>query len=404
MRKRLLILFILSLAAFMTAGAQTMHRRIPQYSFIRSDHNRIQTPSGKSPDFQLFLRKLDTLIVSRSGDVKIVHVGGSHVQGGVWTQQLRRNMLSLRYGLDGGRGMVFPFAAASTNTPIGYVSTCSGVWSYSRCLKPQDGTPLGVTGMAVETSDSSATIGIELYEREAREWTPGFTFKSMDVLGYGTARPVAVLGRDTLDGVFTGRGYHFDLPHYTDWIKLAFKDFPGTWTLTGIYLDRPQNGLTISEIGVNGASTSSFLNCRDFEMDMRMLDPDLVIFSIGINDIQGAEFNADRFIRNYSNLVKAVKRVNPHCAILFTSNSDSYSHHLPNRQGVDSELAFARLATMYDAAFWDLFDIMGGLGSIASWESAGLAKADKIHFTPAGYDILGDLLFNALMESLRQLR
>ena len=135
-----------------------------------------------------------------------------------------------------------------------------------------------------------------------------------------------------------------------------------------------------------------------------MLDPDLVIFSIGINDIQGAEFNADRFIRNYSNLVKAVKRVNPHCAILFTSNSDSYSHHLPNRQGVDSELAFARLATMYDAAFWDLFDIMGGLGSIASWESAGLAKADKIHFTPAGYDILGDLLFNALMESLRQLR
>ena len=323
MRKRLLILFILSLAAFMTAGAQTMHRRIPQYSFIRSDHNRIQTPSGKSPDFQLFLRKLDTLIVSRSGDVKIVHVGGSHVQGGVWTQQLRRNMLSLRYGLDGGRGMVFPFAAASTNTPMGYVSTCSGFWSYSRCLKPQDGTPLGVTGMAVETSDSSATIGIELYEREAREWTPGFTFKSMDVLGYGTARPVAVLGRDTLDGVFTGRGYHFDLPHYTDWIKLAFKDFPGTWTLTGIYLDRPQNGLTISEIGVNGASTSSFLNCRDFEMDMRMLDPDLVIFSIGINDIQGVEFNADRFIRNYSNLVKAVKRVNPHCAILFTSNSDS---------------------------------------------------------------------------------
>ena len=33
------------------------------------------------------------------------------------------------------------------------------------------------------------------------------------------------------------------------------------------------------------------------------------------------------------------------------------------------------------------------------WLSAGLARPDRIHFTPEGYTILGNLLFNALMDA-----
>ena len=36
---------------------------------------------------------------------------------------------------------------------------------------------------------------------------------------------------------------------------------------------------------------------------------------------------------------------------------------------------------------------------MARWEAAGLAQADKVHFTPAGYKLLADLLFDAIMES-----
>ncbi len=34
-----------------------------------------------------------------------------------------------------------------------------------------------------------------------------------------------------------------------------------------------------------------------------------------------------------------------------------------------------------------------------AWVSAGYARADRIHFTPEGYTILGNLLFNALMDA-----
>ncbi len=388
------------LMLLVSAQAQ-IHRRVPAYSFIRADRNRIQTPSGTSPDFSLFLRKLDSAAFLGYGDVRIVHVGGSHVQGGAWTQQLRRNLLSIRYGLDGGRGLVFPFAAAATNTPSGYISRCTGEWRYSRCLKPDPSMPLGVTGMAVETSDTAATIMIDLVEQSSREWAPGFTFRSVDIFGTGSARPVIFMDRDTLEGVFSDGRYHFDLPHYAEYLRVGFRDL-GSFSLSGIYLDRPQHGLTLSEAGVNGASTGSFLNCENFERDMAFLRPDLVIFSIGINDIQGANFSADRFIRNYSSLVDAVRSASPHCAILFTTCTDSYRHHSPNRQGEEARMAFARLAVSYDAALWDVFDIMGGLGSIESWEAAGLARGDRVHFTGAGYDLLGDLLFNAIVDAWKE--
>ena len=56
-----------------------------------------------------------------------------------------------------------------------------------------------------------------------------------------------------------------------------------------------------------------------------------------------------------------------------------------------------KLRTRFSGGVWNLFEIMGGLGSMKEWEAAGLAKLDKIHFTEEGYALVGDLLYNALM-------
>ena len=41
---------------------------------------------------------------------------------------------------------------------------------------------------------------------------------------------------------------------------------------------------------------------------------------------------------------------------------------------------------------------MGGLKSMEKWQKAGLAQKDKVHFTRAGYRLMGDLLFEALQK------
>ena len=64
-----------------------------------------------------------------------------------------------------------------------------------------------------------------------------------------------------------------------------------------------------------------------------------------------------------------------------------------------AEEAFMEMGKKYNAAVWDQFDVMGGLESMQDWEQAGLAQKDKVHFTKAGYQLMGDLLYNALIES-----
>lgn len=102
-------------------------------------------------------------------------------------------------------------------------------------------------------------------------------------------------------------------------------------------------------------------------------------------------FSVDDFVARYKVLVSQIRSVNPDCALLFVSNNDSFRRirrkgYVVNSNGKLAEQSFLRLGKDCDAGVWDLFDIMGGLGSMRKWEKAGLAKRDKIHFTEKGYD------------------
>ena len=389
--KRILFCTLL-LGLFLTdAGAR-------RYPFTRPDKSVLLYPAGSSPDYSLFLRKLDTLLTTGSGDVKVLQIGGSHVQGGTLSDQLRRRFLSLRYGIDGGRGLVFPFSAAGSNTPSSYLSSWQGSWDSANCLKPK-GTDLGLTGMAVTARDTSARVIIDLVLRENKVLQHHYAFNKVDVLGEGSLEPVLILnGKDTVNGVHGPRMSHFDLPYYTDWLQLSFKG-KGSYTLRGLYLDRPSSGFTFSEVGVNGASTHSWLQCSLLEEDLRRVQPDLVLLSVGINDIQGGNFDEVRFKANYRALIQQIRKVNPHCALLFTGINDSWRRGAGiNEHTAEAERAFRDLAAEYKAVFWDWFQVMGGYGSMARWEAAGLAQPDKIHFTPLGYKEVADYLFDAILE------
>ena len=337
-----------------------------------------------------------------------MHIGGSHVQAGTLTRTLRNNLLALREGSDGGRGMVFPFTAAKTNTPSSYRSRYEGEWTSVKNIKRDLPLRLGLTGMAVSTADSTALVRIVLKARNATGLDPDFSFDKVDVLGYpveGERFPVVVLDSgDTLKGTRSEEAslWSFALPEPQDSVTVAVAGSGGELTLTGIYLDNPSSGITLTGIGVNGAAVPSYLRCEDFERDLRMVNPDLVIFAIGINDASGNNFSIEEFVARYKSLVARVRAVNPDCALLFVTNNDSFRRvrrrvYAVNRNGLAAEEAFLRLGSECGGGVWDLFDIMGGLGSMKKWEEAGLAKRDKIHFTEEGYTILGNLLYNALM-------
>jgi lysophospholipase L1-like esterase len=144
----------------------------------------------------------------------------------------------------------------------------------------------------------------------------------------------------------------------------------------------------------------SYLKCVLLAKHLKVIDPDLIILSIGVNDAHGKNFSADAFRVNYESLIQMMKPALKDATILFTTNNDTYlNRKYPNRNALQVREVMFQLAEKYGYGVWDLYSIMGGLGSMSTWEREGLAASDRVHFTRAGYTLIGDLMFEAILKS-----
>ena len=403
--KKLALIFSLLVLPLLAVHAQSLRKSVTELDFARLQENRIQFP-GDSSAYERLWTKMDSVLFFGCSQLNIVHIGGSHVQAGTLTRRLRNDLLSLRSNLDGGRGLLFPFSAAHTNNPTSFTTTYSGFWKATKNTSRTPDKRLGLTGMALTTSEDRASVQVTAIARDPWLSEPKFSFDTVRVLGYssGSREPLVLCATDTLSGrkASNDSSWLFPLPAFSDSVKVITRG-AGEFTLTGLQLISSRPGITVSEIGVNGASLGSYARCADLERDLALLHPDLIIFGIGINDASGPNFSEDEFVLKYKHLIDRVHSVAPDCAILFLTNNDSCRRirkkgYVTNPNGAVAERAFLRLGADCGAGVWDQFEIMGGLGSMKKWESAGLAQRDKIHFTETGYEVLGDLLYNALMD------
>ena len=408
--RRLLLVTGLFLATFGLIGQTSpLMKPLPDCAFAHFERNHLIFP-GDSTAMERFYQKLDSVVFLGEGNVSIMHIGGSHVQAGVFTQQFRDNLLSISTDLIGGQNFVFPFTAGGTNNPSHFMVSYTGEWSYCRnAVRRETDKRMGLAGAAVTTTDPEASISIMTRERYPSDNQPEYTFNKVTVLGFSeTENVVPMLSYDStiLQGQYNEwlSTYTFQLPDFTDSICICFDSVAGEFTLTGVLLENGMTGVTVHGVGVNGASVPSYLRCDDFERDLNLIKPDLIIFGIGINDAAEKDFEKETFKQNYSELISIMQYVNPDCALLFVTNNDSFKRIRKNKYEVNPngkvvEQAFMEMGKQYGAAVWDQFDVMGGLRSMQNWEKAGLAQKDKIHFTRDGYRLMGDLLYNALIEN-----
>lgn len=230
MIRKLLTLFII-LAGFTGAFSKDLpiapgsyHIDFSKYSFIDSSLNVIQFPKG-SASFEPFFKKLDTLVFENRGQVKILHIGGSHLQADVISGRIREHLIKEYPGANAGRGFVFPYAAAKTNTPSTYASYYKGIWSRNRNIQKEITRPLGLLGIAVSTSDPRAEISILLDKYNSE---PMWGETRLRLFGYSDNNDVVpVLRVDSTDiyGVqdTASQSYVFTCPRPIDTIQIQFR-------------------------------------------------------------------------------------------------------------------------------------------------------------------------------------
>jgi lysophospholipase L1-like esterase len=382
---------------------------LPEYYFINYSHNKIQIP-GDSSQIKFFYRKLDKLLRKGEGQINIIHIGGSHVQADMFPHKVRKNLDLVNSRFQTPRGFIFPFSVAKTNNPSNYKVSYSGQWKSVKNIQRNRNISVGVGGISVYTNDPAANINVALNPGDlSNRWN----FNRLRLLGYAdggndAVKPVLYYNNSAVEAKFdkTDNSYLFELPELAESFNISFvqkEKVPHTFVVDGFIAEKETPGIVYHSIGVNGASVSSYLNCEFFEKELAFIIPDMVIFEIGINDAVGKNFSKNNFISNYDLLTRMFERVNPNCAFIFITNNDSYCKsgrkgYEVNPNGVTAKEAFFTIATGKKGAVWDLFSIMGGLNSMKTWHANGLARADKIHFTKSGYELLGDLLYNALVD------
>lgn len=394
------------------------------YSFIRYDSNCLIIPADSSL-FNGFAKKWHRLLSTGEGNISIVQIGASHVQGGTLPHRIRYNILTAARRattshpqsasaswLVSDRGLLFPYsAAAKCNNPYDYKIQRSHPLELTRNVYREPLVRLGLCGIAVTARDSLAEIGITLNEPDI-----DFATSSITLLGDGSKNVVPflkVINNDTLilqplEVDTTLRRYTYRLDTPADSFYIVLPCTPGdSFSITGVHLANQLPGISYHSIGVNGAAVSDYLNkCPHFTTDLALIKPDLVIFCIGINDASGSNFDTAVFRQRYLQLIDSVRSISPDCAFVFFTNNDSYRRvrrkYAVNENAILAREAFFRIAAATGGVVWDQFTVMGGLSSMEKWQAADLAQRDRIHFTRKGYQLIADLFSDALLRSLQR--
>lgn len=372
-------------------------------AFVRYQDNLILTPYPESTLLS-FHQAIDELIEQRRQKINIVHIGDSHIQADFFSNRVRSHFQTEKLLGNGGRGYVFPCSMANSHDPSSLKVSYTGSWTGCKNIQLSTSCSWGLGGMTATTLDVNASFTIDPNARNEQNYpitrvkvyydvkSPQSYFVNI-VTEEGLLEPCAL----SADGFA-----EFCLPKPQDKITLKLeKRFPTQtkFVLEGVSLENDDRGVQYHSVGVNGAMVTSYLKVPNLEKQLHSLEPDLVILSLGTNDAYSLNFDGNAYKMNLAKLVQRIKFATPRAAILITTPSDcGLPGGMINPSNVLARKKILELAEESNCGVWDLFTIMGGLGSVNHWLKEGMFAWDKVHLTSKGYRLQGDLLYDSLIQ------
>lgn len=400
-KEMLLLLVVLSLSDCIAAQNGDYYLGKTKYPFILYDSNEFKFPSDEFL-YEEINKKYDQMILEGNGKLRIIHIGGSHIQADIYTHLLRKRMQTSQLGLNGGRGFLYPYRIAKTNSPSNYKVRYTGIWESCKNTQSNPFCNLGLGGYASVTKSENASVKIYLNT----DSTISYTYNRLKVFHEPTIYNLKVI---TADSAYSPVSYNelgysdfvFDSEMDSMLLQISLPaDTTGSFVLQGFSFDNDNPGVVYNAIGVNGARLDSYLKCELYADHMKALEPDLVIFSIGTNDAYTRHFNETKYRTDYIELINRTREAIPGVSILLTVPNDSYLYRkYVNKNTAKMEKIIYELAKEYHCAVWDFYKIMGGFNSAQIWYNYKLMKYDRVHFNRQGYLLKGDLLFSAFLKN-----
>lgn len=178
----------------------------------------------------------------------------------------------------------------------------------------------------------------------------------------------------------------------------------GSSRFYGVALDG-HRGISVDNFSMRGSSGSQLLKVPQATLKSfaKVRSYDLIILHYGLNVASAQQKNYSAYASQMGKVVQHLKETNPHASILIVSIADRDARgddgEMHTMEGVRELVSYQRkMASDQHIAFWNLYEAMGGDGSLAKMTEKNLANKDYTHINFAGGRQLAKLLFDVLMN------
>ncbi|MDR2582406.1 MAG: GDSL-type esterase/lipase family protein [Fibromonadaceae bacterium] len=349
-----------------------------------------------------FFQKLFTLEKTKKGSVRIAYFGDSMIESDLIVQDIRKDYQK-KFG---GQGIGFvPLSSLSPffNGSIRYEYSPEWNTYCDLCLKNSPPTSLGISGY-VSYANAGSSIWTNYKRGSFSLAHPRLFYGKSDnseakiaitidneVIDSVQLKPTGILNKHSLNSFPRELKFQFD---NAESIPFYGVDFSGG---SGVNVDnfalRSNSGLPLGNL--NAALMNAFQ--REFNYD-------LIVLQFGANVLNPEKTEYDWYANRMIKVVDHLKICFPNADILVISQADKSMKY---GKEIKTDTALAPLiraqekyARNTNSAFLDLFQLMGGEGSMVKWasEDPPLVRSDYTHFNGAGAKKIGDLIFAKLNQ------
>ncbi len=329
------------------------------------------------------------------GSLHILQFGDSHTASDDWADAMRQ-AFQRKFGA-GGPGFTLaghPFLGYRRFDSRG--SNSRGWYTDGLVGRQGDGI-YGIGGVSLTAKSANETVSLSA-ESEQLELhylqQPGGGALEFAVNG------VAVDTIDTDGSPAPGVFHYTPVPGAHEYTLRTLRDAPVR--LFG-WVAQNHSGVTYETLGINGAQAGMLLGWNQAMMagEMATRDPALIVVAYGTNEALSPKWSAQEYGAAFSEVIHRLRAAAPLASILVVGPPDCEKRLRGRRvpfPNLDAVIEVQRqMALENRCAFWDWRTRMGGPGSVRQWVEAGLSQGDYVHFTSAGYRLVGSMLFDELM-------
>ena len=409
-----------------------------------------------------FYEKMYQLEQSKSGKINIVHIGDSHIQADLFTAKIRtqfqkvfgnggfgftfpysvaktNNSAPIRYSAS-GNFQSFRNLYADENRPVGLsgFSMEANSDDFAIQLNVKEAqfnftklkviTPQNVNLFDVSVSHKNIVVERKVPKKITHKVKPGevlggiadkynVSLKALkkanglksDMIRDGKVLTIPSKATQSKTSTKTeyipielqpslfSNDYYSETP--LDKIAIVPNQEIDYFALNGLVLENNNLGVIYHSIGVNGAKASDYNKFRLFNEQLPVLNPDLVIISLGTNESFDKQ-SGEQYFANLNQMIQGIKDKNPQACVLVMTPPPSVLHRKYKNTFIEK---YAELieenANVKNYAVWDLLQVFGGNKSIKRNAAKGYMARDKVHYSKAGYEKQGELFFEAFLQS-----